>query len=277
MTSTMFPVEDGAMPQDLSRRRLLVSTAATLALAGVRSAIAASAPALPALSEVFAGEPGPMKVVNYALYVPDRDKVDSSRAEHQAYADALREHDRLVMGGPLLDDDGRPRGVLLVYDVVSKQQAETLAQGDPFVLQGAIADYRLAEWVVTDSNVELLSAALVTPDQRAPREAPHSSPDAHHVRTYVNYARYVSDRSHVERARPAHESCARTLEARGQLIVGGPFADGSGALIVYRARSKAEAAALVREDPYHVEGVFETTALSEWRLFGLNAGLIQSG
>ncbi|NPT56594.1 hypothetical protein GNZ13_18875 [Paraburkholderia sp. 5N] len=284
------------MSQDLSRRRFLVSAAAgiaSLALTDMPSAMAASSPSknaavqgpassLPTLSEVLSGDPGPMKIVNYAMYVQDRDRVDASRAEHQAYADALREHDRLVMGGPLLDDDGRSRGVLLVYDVVSKQQAETLAQRDPFVLKGAIADYRLAEWTVLDSNVELLAASLVPADRRVPLKAPRASgatpvePDAHAARTYVNYAKYVSDLSHVERVRPAHQSYARTIKANGELIMAGPFADGSGALFIYRAQSKDEAMALVLEDPYHAEGVFETYALSEWRLFGLNAGLIQS-
>ncbi len=243
------------------------------------SAMAASS--LPTLSEVFSGDPGPMKFVNYAMYVQDRDKVNASRAEHQAYADALREHDRLVTGGPLLDDDGRPRGVLLVYDVASEQQAETLAQEDPFALKGAIADYRLAEWSVLDSNVELLAAALVPADRRVALKAPRASgatpvePDAHAARTYVNYATYVSDRSHVERVRAAHQSYARTIKANGALIMAGPFADGSGELSIYRARSKDEAMALVLEDPYHAQGVFDTYALSQWRMFGLNAGLIQ--
>lgn len=221
-----------------------------------------------------------MTVVNYATYVTDRGRVDASRAAHQAYADALREHDRLVMGGPLLDDDGRPRGVLLVYSVASKQEAETLAQSDPFVLKGAIANYRLAEWTELDSNVELLAAALVAPDRRAPRKEPRApgarptEPDAPAARTWVNYVKYVSDRKHVERVRSAHQSYARTIKANGKLIMAGPFADDSGALFIYRAQSKDEAMALVLKDPYHAEGVFETYALSEWRLFGLNAGLI---
>ena len=222
-----------------------------------------------------------MTIVNYATYVQDRDRVDASRAEHQAYADALREHDRLVMGGPLLDDDGRPRGVLLVYEVASKREAETLVQRDPFVLNGAIAHYRLAEWTVLTSNVELLAAALVAADRRVPLKEPRASGatpvdlDAHAARTYVNYARCVSDLSRVGRVRPAHRSYARTIEANGKLIMAGPFADDSGALFIYRAQSKDEAMALVLADPYHAEGVFETYALSEWRLFGLNAGLIQ--
>lgn len=245
----------------------------------MHSAIAASS--LPTLSDVLSGDPGPMKFVNYAMYVPDRGRVDASRAEHQAYADSLREHERLVVGGPLLDDDGRPCGVLLVYDVASRQQAETLAQEDPFVLKAAISHYRLAEWTVLDSNLELLAASLVPADRRAPPKASPGSgatpvaPDAHAARTYVNYATYVSDRAHVDRVRPAHDAYARTIKAKGQLLMAGPFADGSGALTIYRARSKDEAMALVLADPYHAEGAIETYALSEWRLFGLNADLIR--
>jgi uncharacterized protein YciI len=62
-----------------------------------------------------------MTIVYYVTHVTDRGRVDASRAEHQVYADALHEHDRLVMGGPLLGDDGRPSGVPLVYEVASKQ------------------------------------------------------------------------------------------------------------------------------------------------------------
>lgn len=279
------------MSQDLSRRRFLVSASAgvaSLGLLGMPSAMAASARSEYAaaqepastLREVASTDAGSKIVANYAMYVQDRGRVDASRAEHQAYADALREHDRLMLGGPLLDDDGRPCGVLLVYDVASQQQAEALAQGDPFVLKGAIADYRLAEWTVLDSNVELLAASLVPADRRVPTRTPGAAgampirPDVHAVRTYVNYAQYVSDLAHVERVRPAHQAYARALEAKGALIMAGPFADGSGALSIYRAQSKDEAMSLVLEDPYRAGGVFETYALSELRLFGLNARLI---
>ncbi|RDK08522.1 YciI family protein [Cupriavidus lacunae] len=269
------------MSQDLSRRRFLVSAAAgiaSLALADMPSATAASP--LPTLSEVLAGDPGSMTIVNYATYVTDRGRVDASRAEHQVYADALREHDRLVMGGPLLGDDGRARGVLLVYEVASKQQAETLVRSDPFVQQGAIANYRLAEWNVLDRNIALLAAELVPEDRRAPPKEPRTSgatpvaSDAHGTRLYVSYVKYVSDSARVERVRAAHQSYAEAIKANGGLIMAGPFADDSGALFIYRAQSKDEAMALVQKDPYHAEGVFESYALSEWRLFGLNADLI---
>jgi uncharacterized protein YciI len=267
---------------DLSRRRFLVSAAAgaaSLALTDVPPATAASP--LPSLSEVLAGDAGSMTVVNYATYVTDRGRVDASRTEHQVYADALREHGRLAMGGPLLGDDGRPSGVLLVYEVASRQQAETLAQSDPFVQQGAIANYRLAEWNVRDANMALLAAALVPEDRRASsREARASgatpaAADAPIARLYVSYVKYASDSARVERVRAAHQSYAQAIKANGGLVMAGPFAGDSGALFIYRARSKDEARALVQKDPYHAERVVESYALSEWRLFGLNAGLIQ--
>ncbi len=286
----------GWRSRDLSRRRFLVSGVAgvaSLALIDIPSVMAASsrsddlattgsASSLPTLSEVLSGDRGRLQIVNYATYVQDRDRVDAARAEHQAYADSLREHDRLVVGGPLLDNDGRPSGVLLVYDVASKAQAETLAQEDPFVLEGAISHYRLDQWTVLDSNVELLAASLVPEERRVPNDAQRASGasptvrDAHAARTYVSYAKYGSDFAHVDRLRPAHEAYERTIKTKGQLLMAGPFADGSGALTIYRARSKDEAMALVREDPYHAEGVFDTCTLSEWRVFGLNADLIQS-
>ncbi|MGT2477481.1 YciI family protein [Paraburkholderia terrae] len=139
-SSAVSEIKDNSVSQDLSRRRFLISAAAgvaSLAVTEMSPAMAASSLSeddavhgarLPPLPEVRSRNPDSMKVVNYATYVRDRGRVDASRAEHQAYADALREHDRLVMGGPLLDDGGRAQGVLLVYDVASNEEAETLAK-----------------------------------------------------------------------------------------------------------------------------------------------------
>lgn len=224
-----------------------------------------------------------MKVVNYATYVHDQTRVNASRAEHVAYADTLRENNRLVMGGPLLGDDGQARGVLLVYQVASTQQAETLAQRDPFVLQDAIADYRLSEWAVLSRNIDVKSLAtkLVKADRQAPSKSPGRSgatpaePETPAMRLYVNYVKYVSDHSRVLRVRPAHRSYTQSIRAQGSLIIAGPFADDSGALLIYQAPSKDEAMALISADPYQTEGVYETYALSEWRLFGLNTELVE--
>lgn len=259
------------MWKELSRRDFLISSAAGAASIGLGGLPPAGAvPPLPTLSEVFAGSPGTLTFANRASYVTDRSKVDVSRAEHQAYADSIREHDRLVMGGPLLGDDGRPRGLLLVYQVTSKQQAESLAQSDPFVQQGAIAGYSLDQWNVRERNVGLLAAALVPEERRAPGAA-----DAHAARLYVNDVKYVADTARVARAKAAHQRYVQAIEASGGLVMAGPFADGLGAMFVYRAHSKDEAMALLHKDPYQTEGAYEVTAVSEWRLFGLNAKLMR--
>ncbi|MFM0632154.1 YciI family protein [Paraburkholderia xenovorans] len=284
--------KEDILSQHPPRRRFLVCAAAgvaSLALADMVSAMEASLPTpdiarrrspLSGLSDVLSGTQGSMKVVNYATYVQDGGRVGAARAEHQIYADALREHDRLAIGGPLVDDNGQSRGVLLVYEVASKQQAETLVRRDPFVVHGAIVDYRLDEWTVLNCNVELLTASLVAAENRVALKESHARAAAVDsgicpARTYVNYTRYVADRSRVERATPAHRSYARTLKANGTLIIAGPFADDSGALLIYRARSKQDATALVLGDPYHAAGVVETYELWEWREFGLNVGLLQ--
>ena len=56
--------------------------------------------------------------------------------------------------------------------------------------------------------------------------------------------------------RPAHLARLEQLEAQGQLVLAGPFADRAGSLIVFRAESMAEAEAFARSDPYLVHGVF---------------------
>jgi len=244
------------MSQTRSRRRFLATTAAgavSFALGGMPLAFAA----------------GRLTIVNYATYVPDRNKVNASRAEHQVYADALRENGQLLTGGPILGDDGRPSGVLLVYSAASPQEAETLVLRDPFVQQGAIERYRLDEWIDVDSNPALLAASLVTPDRRAPGSA-----DALAARTYVHHVKFSADHSRIERAQAAHQAYAHSIKASGHLLMGGHFAAGSGALFIYRAQSKEEATALALKDPYHIGGAAESYELSEWRMFGLNAGLI---
>ena len=244
------------MSHNQSRRSFLemaAAGAASLALGGVPSARAA----------------GRLMFVNFATYVEDRNKVNASRAEHQVYADALRENGHLVTGGPILGDDGRPSGVLLIYSAASRQEAENFVQRDPFVLQGAIESYRLDEWTDVDSNAELLAASLVAPERRAPASAGTGA-----MRTYVSHVKFTSDRSRHERAGSVHREYEKGLKAGGQLLMAGPFANGSGAMFIYRAKSKHEATALLLKDPYLTEGVVGAHTLLEWRMFGLNQALL---
>jgi uncharacterized protein len=74
----------------------------------------------------------------------------------------------------------------------------------------------------------------------------------------------------IEETLPAHKAWAAEAEAAGQLFVAGPFLDrgfrytGSG-MIVLRAKTEAEAEAIVSTDPMHGRGL-RRYRLVPWQL-----------
>ncbi|MGH8011635.1 MAG: YciI family protein [Candidatus Binataceae bacterium] len=65
--------------------------------------------------------------------------------------------------------------------------------------------------------------------------------------------------------RPAHLANLKPWVERGQVLLGGPFTDGSGSLIVMDMESEAEALEFARNDPYSREGVFERVEVKPFR------------
>jgi uncharacterized protein len=65
--------------------------------------------------------------------------------------------------------------------------------------------------------------------------------------------------------RPAHLENLRPLVERGKVIVGGPFTDGSGSLIVADFDNEASAREFAACDPYTREGVFERVEVKPFR------------
>jgi uncharacterized protein YciI len=58
----------------------------------------------------------------------------STRPTHLDYLNA--NVGKLVLGGPVLDADGKPCGSLLVIDVADRAAAEAFAAGDPYAKAG---------------------------------------------------------------------------------------------------------------------------------------------
>jgi uncharacterized protein YciI len=75
---------------------------------------------------------------------------------------------------------------------------------------------------------------------------------------------YSQDKAKVDSVRPVHRQYLVGLKERGQIVATGPFTDGSGALIIYEAPTKEDAEALLRADPFHVNGVFLSWQLRPW-------------
>jgi len=56
----------------------------------------------------------------------------ATRPEHLAYVEGFD----VLYGGPLLEDNGRMCGSLIVLDVDSREAAEEFAAGDPYAVAG---------------------------------------------------------------------------------------------------------------------------------------------
>ena len=53
----------------------------------------------------------------------------------------------------------------------------------------------------------------------------------------------------------------------GTVIMGGPFSDGTGSLVIVEAEEMNEVAALFANDPFVVHQVFALRSLKQWQLF----------
>jgi uncharacterized protein len=65
--------------------------------------------------------------------------------------------------------------------------------------------------------------------------------------------------------RPAHLQNLKPLVEQGRMIIGGPFTDGSGSLMVVDFASEAEAQEFARNDPYTRQGVFARVEVRPFR------------
>lgn len=65
-------------------------------------------------------------------------------------------------------------------------------------------------------------------------------------------------------ARPAHREMLARLKERGVLVMAGPWADDSGALLVFDA-GRSEVDEIVARDPYYSTGGVTVVGLREWR------------
>ena len=65
--------------------------------------------------------------------------------------------------------------------------------------------------------------------------------------------------------RPAHLENLKPLVEQGRMIIGGPFTDGAGSLMIVDLESEAEAQEFARNDPYVKQGVFARVEVRPFR------------
>ncbi len=65
--------------------------------------------------------------------------------------------------------------------------------------------------------------------------------------------------------RPAHRDRLAALRDAGQLLAAGPYADESGALLLFRVDTQAEAEEIVAGDSYYSGPGVSVVSLKEWK------------
>ncbi|EJL94303.1 hypothetical protein PMI16_00231 [Herbaspirillum sp. CF444] len=92
---------------------------------------------------------------------------------------------------------------------------------------------------------------------------------------FINYVTYTDDKEKLAAHASDHRQYVKSLLDAGKLVLGGPFPDGSGGLLIYEVEALPEAQALRDRDPFAVSGVFVRSEISPWLLLALNPELMK--
>lgn len=91
---------------------------------------------------------------------------------------------------------------------------------------------------------------------------------------YVAIFEYGQGKDNIAEVRPLHGQYLKGLLEKGQLVMAGPFTDGSGAMIVYEAASSEDAERMIQNDPFHQRGVFGRYQVRPWNPAMANPALV---
>ena len=65
----------------------------------------------------------------------------------------------------------------------------------------------------------------------------------------------------------AHEAFIDDLVDRGLMVMGGPFSDFGGSMMLFEGIGAGEVAELLKRDPFVVDGVFVVEDVREWTVY----------
>jgi uncharacterized protein YciI len=77
---------------------------------------------------------------------------------------------------------------------------------------------------------------------------------------------YGEDAVRRQEVRPSHREYLRKLLETGKLLQAGPYADDSGAIIVYEAADLSEVQELLTNDPFARNGIIQGAEIKEWNI-----------
>jgi uncharacterized protein YciI len=86
------------------------------------------------------------------------------------------------------------------------------------------------------------------------------------VAAFVALLTFSDDQELRLKTRPTHREYLSGLFEAGKLRTSGPWADDTGAMLIYEAADLSEAQHLLENDPYRAAGVVADARLREWRI-----------
>ncbi|ACL39405.1 YciI family protein [Pseudarthrobacter sp. SL88] len=86
---------------------------------------------------------------------------------------------------------------------------------------------------------------------------------------------YAADSTEARNeARPAHREWTGGLAEDGVILASGPYGDGAGALLIFKADNEASLNSVLKQDPFAAAGVIAGIRVTEWSpVTGMLAGL----
>ncbi|MFC9772988.1 MULTISPECIES: YciI family protein [unclassified Pseudarthrobacter] len=86
---------------------------------------------------------------------------------------------------------------------------------------------------------------------------------------------YAADSTEARNeARPAHREWTGGLAGDGVILASGPYGDGAGALLIFKADNEASLNSVLKQDPFAAAGVIAGIRVTEWSpVTGMLAGL----
>ncbi len=87
--------------------------------------------------------------------------------------------------------------------------------------------------------------------------------------TYAVTYHYTAGTEHLAEVRPIHREWLAARLAEGSLLASGPMVDTPTSLLIWKANSVQELAALLDHDPFDIAGCIGERVIQEWNpVFG---------
>jgi uncharacterized protein YciI len=70
----------------------------------------------------------------------------ATRPAHLEHMKGYEERGKVMAGGPLMDETGKPNGSLIILDVAGMDEARAIADADPYAKAGLFANVEFRQW-----------------------------------------------------------------------------------------------------------------------------------